>query len=68
MNKDKVTTKIFQNNNWVEIEFTELKDGDRFQLINPDGTFHKDEYRETDWIADGLPYLNKDDIWQINIK
>lgn len=64
---DCVQTKILKNDKWINIDFMQLKKGDNFQLINPDGSYHTDEYGKTDWVASSNPYLNEDGIPQIDI-
>lgn len=64
---DCVQTKILKNDKWINIDFMQLKKGDNFQLINPDGSYHADEYGKTDWVASSNHYLNEDGIPQIDI-
>lgn len=60
-----VQARILKDGEWVNIDFRELKRLDRFQLINPDGTYHTDEYGNTDWQASSNPYINNDGIYEI---
>ncbi len=64
---DCAQTKILKNDKWINIDFMQLKKGDNFQLINPDGSYHTDKYGKTDWVASSNPYLNEDGIPQIDI-
>jgi hypothetical protein len=58
-------TMVLKDNKWVEINFMDLKINDRFQLINPDGLYHMDEYGKTDWVASSNPYVNENGIYEI---
>lgn len=66
MDKDICTVRKFINNEWVDDDFKNLKKDDRFQIINPDGTYHYDEFGNTDWVAISEVYLNENGIWQID--
>ena len=63
MNQDR-KTQIFKNGNWVNIEFKELKNGDKFKLFEFNGEEIKDE--NTEFIAISDAYLYSE-IWTINI-
>jgi len=62
---EQVQARILKDDEWVNIDFKDLKPNDRFQLINPDGTYHTDGYGKTDWIATSNPYINDDEIYEI---
>lgn len=64
--EDMVTVRIWRDGRWIADQFLNLKDKDRFQIINPDGTYHYDQSKRTNWTAVGEPYLNDDGIWQID--
>ena len=61
-----VKTMIVKNDKWVEIDFKDLKPHDNFQLINPDGSYHEDEFGYTNWIAISEAYINKDGVYTVD--
>ena len=66
--EDKVTVRIMRNGKWEADEFINLVVGDKFQIINPDGTYHYDQDNKTDWVTTSEIYLNDDGIWQVDVE
>ena len=65
---DLMIIELFENGNWKEILFKELKDGDRFRMLDPDtkDLFIGDN-NKTEFIATSDPYENEDGILTITI-
>ena len=60
--------EIFENGQWNEIEFKDLKLGNKFRLFEPDGERVIDkEKNEDEWMATSDAYLNENEVYQINI-
>jgi len=66
---DLMIIERLDNKEWKEIQFNELKDGDKFRMLDPDT---KDLFigsnNRTEFIADGSTYMNDDEIHTVNIK
>ena len=65
MNTRKV--KVFKDNDWVDIEFENLKTDDKFKLFESTGEEVKDESGNLEFIAISDAYINKSNILTINI-
>lgn len=59
------TVQTYTHNQWVDIEFKNLKHGDRFRLFD-NGERVVNSKGHSEWIACGEPYF-KDDNWTIDI-
>ena len=57
--------QIFKNENWIDVEFQELKNGDNFRLFEFNGEEVKDKNGNTKFIATSDAYLNNG-FWTIN--
>ncbi len=51
---------------WEEIEFKKLVIGDIFRLFDDGERYVNKADGNNVWIATGIPYLNKDNIWAID--
>lgn len=69
MNKYR-TAQVLINDKWIDIEFKNIKEGDKFRLFEPDGTIVKDNDGNTEFIATSNPYLavadNNEEVYQID--
>ncbi len=65
---DLMIIELFENGKWVEIQFKELKKGDRFRMLDPDtkDLFISDK-NNTEFIASSEPYENEDGILTVDI-
>ena len=66
---DLMIVERFNDEEWKEIQFSELKEDDRFRMLDPDT---KDLFigsnNRTEFIAAGYPYMNDDEICTVNVK
>ena len=63
------STQVLRNNEWGNINFTELKNGDIFRLFEPDGKVVRDKLGDDEFMAVSDPYLYKDEqTWMIDIQ
>jgi ribosomal protein L21E len=60
--------QVFKNNEWVNIEFKNLRKGDKFKIFNDNNETIIDNKGNTEWIALSNPKLNKDKMLFINIQ
>lgn len=60
--------QVFKNNEWVNIEFKNLRKGDKFKVFNDNNETIIDNKGNTEWIALSNPKLNKDKMLFINIQ
>jgi len=68
MKNDRVA-QVLIDGNWVNIEFSQLKAGDRFKIFESDGEEIKDfATGNTEFVAESDAFLNKDDVWTIDIE
>ncbi len=60
--------ELFESGGWKEIQFKELKDGDRFRMLHPDtkDLFIGDN-NKTEFIATSEPYENEDGILTVDV-
>lgn len=54
------TAEVKREETWVKIEFEEIRKGDTFRLIEPDGTILVDEVGRTEFEAISETYWNED--------
>jgi hypothetical protein len=59
--------EVFKNNNWEQIEFSQLKKGDRFRTYNPNGELLKNENGYSSFIAVTDAFINEEGLWTINL-
>lgn len=55
--EEKRRAERFVDGQWIEVEFLDLKVGDKFRLYEPDGTPVDHDY---EWIATSNAYINQD--------
>lgn len=60
------TCQIFKNEEWIDINFEELKKGDIFRLFD-DGIPVKDLDGFTNFTAQSDAYQNDEDIYQVDV-
>lgn len=62
-------TQILKNNKWIDIEFKNLKSGDKFRIFESDGSIVKDKNDNIEFVAISEPYLyptKEEEVWQID--
>lgn len=61
--------ELLEEGNWKEIQFNELKDGDRFRMLDPDT---KDLYigdnNKTEFVTVLEPYYNEDEVLTVRVE
>jgi len=58
------TVEIYTIDDWEEIEFKDLKPGDRFRLFDgEEQVIDEKGYRE--WLVATIPYINENGIYEI---
>jgi hypothetical protein len=65
------TTEIKKNGEWVKAEFEEIKKGDTFRLLEPDGKLVESNNGRTEHVAasDARPYdLRALDNWSVMVE
>lgn len=66
----RVETKVYRfiDNEWkwVDIDFKDLKKGNIFRLIKPDGSYHMNAFGGMDWQASSNPFINEDGVYDID--
>lgn len=63
---DKTKVEIYINNEWVGVDYKDLKEGDRFRIFNSVNKRHIDGRGRKEWIASSDAYEKFGD-WAINI-
>ena len=66
---DLMIIEKFESREWKELMFKELKDGDKFRMLDPDtkDLFIGDD-NKTEFIAMSDPYENEDGILTVSVK
>lgn len=59
--------EIFKDNNWQEVDFSLMKKDDKFRLFESTSEPVFGINNETEFIATSDAYLNKDNIWTIDV-
>ena len=58
-----------EKDGWVEIQFQDLKDEDRFRMFNPEtGEEFRGDKGLYEWIVIGEPYQTDEGVWAVNIR
>lgn len=58
----------YENNQWKDIDFIQLKQGDKFRMFEPDGEIVKDKNNNTEFNAIGDVYFHEEcKTWAIDI-
>lgn len=61
--------ELLEEANWKEIQFSELKDGDRFRMLDPDT---KDLYigdnNKAEFVVVLEPYYNEDEVLTVQVE
>lgn len=66
MSDDKYrTTLVKRGDHWEEIDFEDLKEGDRFMLKEPDGCIVKDKSGNESFVATSQPFKRADGVWAV---
>ena len=66
---DDMVIEANRNGMWETIEMKGLKDGDVFQMFDPEtGKQFIGDNESIEWKVMGDPYLNEDDIWSVNVE
>jgi hypothetical protein len=68
MNLEERTVEVMRGfNQWQEINFKHLHEGDNFRLFEPNGDSVVNEKNEVIFYATSNPYFNEDfEVWMIN--
>ncbi len=66
---DLMIIELFEDEEWEEIQFKELKDGDRFRMLDPDtkDLFIGDN-NKTEFVAVLEPYYNENEVLTVRIE
>lgn len=64
---EKRKVEIFTKGGWREINFEELKPGDKFRMFKPDGTPVEDSDGNRVFIAISEPFLTEDNVLAVEI-
>jgi hypothetical protein len=62
--------QLFVDGEWFIVErgLASLKDGDKFRMLEPDGNFVTTESGQSEFIVDGIPFINNKKRIAVNIK
>lgn len=66
MKEERIVYKLDENNEWVLVLFKDLKSGELFKMFEPDFVPVSTSDGRTNFRACSNPYLNEDDVWQID--
>ena len=64
----KKKAQIIRCAEWYDIEFKDIKKGDSFRLLEPNGKKVTGSYNETLFVALGNAYLNDNNVWTIEVQ
>lgn len=53
---------------WVNYQMKDLKDGDIFRMTEPSGVPIANSLGKTQWTASGDAFLNEQNLWTIDIE
>lgn len=63
---DKRIVEVYSNGIWIQTEFEDLRQGDRFRLFESDGERVVDDKGRNEWIASSNAFMKLGD-WVINV-